>query len=223
MIMNIRHLKSTTLSLGAEALLYLAFLIGDWQGYPTGIIKYLSICLCFLWSLSLLRQKQWLIPAAMAFTLLADTFLLLLDQYYLLGVAAFCIVQTLYAIRLFDGSSHRWLMARLAVFGLVLIGLKLARLLDPLTAAAAYSFTQLTLSVLQSWVAKSPKALAAGLTLFWCCDACVGLHNILAYLPNFPLPQLIRAATFCMWLFYLPAQVLIVLSGTVQNRRAAAK
>ena len=44
---------------------------------------------------------------------------------------------------------------------------------------------------------------AIGLLLFTCCDICVGAWN-LGLLPGF--------TRIGMWLFYLPSQVLIVLS-----------
>ena len=46
-----------------------------------------------------------------------------------------------------------------------------------------------------------------GLLLFVGCDVCVGLHN----LAGLPAP-LSAFAQVGMWLFYLPSQVLIVLS-----------
>ena len=46
-----------------------------------------------------------------------------------------------------------------------------------------------------------------GLLLFVGCDVCVGLHN----LAGLPVP-LSAFAQVGMWLFYLPSQVLIVLS-----------
>lgn len=219
--MNTRYLKFTDgkLLVAVEVLLYLLFLSGDLMGKPTDVLKYVAICLCLLASLRQLREKQWMIPAAMAVTLVADTFLLLLNSHYEIGVMAFCIVQTIYAIKLGSRvtAAKTWWMIRAAVFGAALIGLGLAHQLDLLTALAAYSFSQLTVSAVQGWRQRgqSPqeRLLAAGLVLFWGCDLCVGLHNIAGYWPQFPLPGLLPAASFCMWLFYLPAQVLIVLSG----------
>lgn len=49
---------------------------------------------------------------------------------------------------------------------------------------------------------------AVGLLLFICCDICVGLWNLYP-----PPPRLLREfAQVGMWFFYLPSQVLIVLS-----------
>ena len=53
------------------------------------------------------------------------------------------------------------------------------------------------------------KLFFAGLCVFLCCDICVGLHNISAELPEW----LRRAADIGMWTFYLPSQVMLVLSG----------
>ena len=47
------------------------------------------------------------------------------------------------------------------------------------------------------------------LCLFLCCDVCVGLHNMPSALPEW----LQSAARIGMWTFYLPSQVMIVLSG----------
>ena len=48
-----------------------------------------------------------------------------------------------------------------------------------------------------------------GLVLFFCCDLCVGVHNAPGLFPA----GLTAFARVGMWLFYLPAQVLITLSG----------
>lgn len=55
--------------------------------------------------------------------------------------------------------------------------------------------------------------LAAGLWLFLLCDVCVGLRNQPSLLPG-----LAGAAQAGMWLFYLPGQVLLVLSGFPKRR-----
>ena len=50
---------------------------------------------------------------------------------------------------------------------------------------------------------------AAGLALFFCCDLCVGLHN----LPSLGSAGLHRFANVAMWGFYLPGQCLIRASA----------
>ena len=49
--------------------------------------------------------------------------------------------------------------------------------------------------------------------LFLLCDVCVGLRNQPSLLPG-----LAGAAQVGMWLFYLPGQVLLVLSGFPKRR-----
>ena len=74
---------------------------------------------------------------------------------------------------------------------------------------------QLSLNVLFAWARRGNTQgrtlLALGLSLFWCCDACVGLRNVGDYIASVPsrIPMLAGAA---IWWFYLPSQVLILLS-----------
>ena len=87
--------------LGVEAALYLGFLALDLLRPGSG------------WALPLKNgaggprsagtEDGRLVCAALAFTLAADWFLLILDSFYLAGVACFCVVQAIYLLRL-----HRW-------------------------------------------------------------------------------------------------------------------
>lgn len=210
------RLSPVHLFLGTEGALYLSFLALDLTGRPSTPLKYLSILLCLAAAAPLLRRGGRLFPAAMALTLFADTFLLLLNRCYLAGVLAFCCVQALYAARLFARTGPWSLLPRAALFALALAALGALDALDPLTAASAFSFSQLTVSAALAALTARRRSggglFAAGLALFWCCDACVGLHNLLSYLPGFPLPALVPLASFGMWLFYLPSQVLLLLS-----------
>ena len=49
----------------------------------------------------------------------------------------------------------------------------------------------------------------AGLVLFLCCDLCVAAFQFPEYLP----PAVFSFVRVGMWLFYLPGQALIALSG----------
>ena len=76
--------------LGVEGLLYGLFLYGDLTGGDTVLLKYGSILLCLLFSVFWsVRGGNQLVTAALAFTLGADTFLLLLYVWYLAGVLLF--------------------------------------------------------------------------------------------------------------------------------------
>ena len=81
-------------------------------------------------------------------------------------------------------------------------------LLSPLDLLAGAYFSFFACNVMQASGLEN-KLFFAGLCLFLCCDICVGLHNMPSVLPDW----LQSAARIGMWTFYLPSQVMIVLSG----------
>lgn len=86
---------------GLETALYLLFLALD--AFSTGGdgVKYLTIVVCLLAAVWSARHGgSRLMAWAMAFTLAADTFLLLLDRWYGAGIVLFCVVQGLYLARI---------------------------------------------------------------------------------------------------------------------------
>lgn len=214
--------------IGVETLLYIIFVLQDLWNVPSSVTKYLSICICVLAALYLMIEKgEMLILGAMAFTLLADTFLLLLDEYYILGVLAFCVVQTLYAGRLVSKSSGKSIVPRIVLFFVALVIINSFGVMDMLTVACAWSFSQLVSNVMHAFLIRNKFKggwhFVIGLLLFLGCDTCVGLNNLMEYIPEFPFSGIIPLAAFCMWIFYLPAQVLIVLSFWKTNRNKMEK
>lgn len=202
---------------GTEIMIYFIFIILDIMHLPSAELKYISIILCLAMAVYLfVTRHSKLILIGMVLTLFADTFLLLMDDYYVIGVLAFCVVQTLYAARLMKESDGKTVLPRLFLFFTALAVLEGIGTADILTIAAAWSFTQLFINVIHALVLRKRfqggNLFCLGLILFLCCDTCVGLNNLFIYFPRFFYPQLISAASFCMWVFYLPAQVLIVLS-----------
>ena len=199
--------------LGVESLLYGLFLYGDLTGGDTVLLKYGSILLCLLFSvLWSVRGGDKLVTAALVFTLGADTFLLLLDAWYLAGVLLFCAVQGLYLVRICRANGGRTLWPlRLGLLALALWVLARLEMLSLLNGVAALYFTTFLCNVIQSLSLRGTqlRLFSLGLILFLCCDVCVGAFN---------QPALVPAGVFSfaqvgMWLFYLPSQVLIALSG----------
>ena len=194
---------------------YLLFLCMDlFHGGAGSVpVKYAAIALCFFfsayWSV---RGGEWLVTAALAFTLGADTFLLLLDAQYLTGVLLFCVVQRLYLVRIlgFNGGHTLWPL-RLGLFAAALWLLMQLGMLSPLNGVTAFYFTTFLVNTVQSLVlrGKKQRLFALGLVLFLCCDLCVGAFNEPGLVPS----GVYSFARVGMWLFYLPAQVLITLSG----------
>lgn len=187
-------------------------------------VKFTAICLCAAAALTGAKSRDGrLVALALGFTVGADWFLLVRDDHYTLGVGLFIIVQLLYALRL-----YRWRGKKpcgpVAVLRLALVLLWAALswvepTLFPLWCAALY-FLNLCLNTVEAWMWKikgpgGPLAtrFAWGLLLFVGCDVCVGLWNISLFLPP-PLAEFSRVG---MWLFYLPSQVLIVLSQRLEG------
>lgn len=213
--------------LTAELGLYLTFLAGDLLGLPTDRIKFASIVLCVLAVLGGIRHlRERFVPAALLLTLAADVFLLWTDAY-LAGVLLFCIVQSIYAARLMYWRAQlrhfRWtdhlqsVTWRLFLYGMALVLLRLFSVVSVLAAAALRSFTQLTVNMAEAWQLRreaGARMFALGLSLFWACDLCVGLRFV------WTGSDFSAALGFLIWLFYVPAQVCLVLSGlwTAQRR-----
>lgn len=197
-----------------EAILYAAFLIWDLTvgGPGSNPIKFAGILLCLAYSLYLSRQGGCrLVSAALALTVLADVFLLLLNAHYALGILLFCGVQGLYFIRIVRGGGRNLWGLRLGLFLLSLVVLNLLGLLIPLNILALFYFTNFFCNALASLSCsgRSMRLFSIGLWLFLCCDVCVGLFQN----PQLVPPAVSAFVSVGMWLFYLPAQVLIALSG----------
>ncbi|MGM9575718.1 MAG: lysoplasmalogenase family protein [Oscillospiraceae bacterium] len=197
--------------IAVQAALYASFLWLDMSGADgSKWIKYASIVLCLGFSVFLsARGGEKLVTAAMCFTLAADTFLLLLDTSYAAGVALFCVVQALYFVRIYRANGRRSaLSARFVLLLAAVAALWILDMLSPLNLLAALYFTTFLCNAAQSLSIKNA-LFSAGLILFLCCDICVGVHNAPELFPA----GLSSFADIGMWLFYLPSQVLITLSG----------
>lgn len=201
--------------LAAEGICYLAFLWRDLEAGGAGStpIKYASILLCALFSLlwALLGGGDRLVALALALTAGADTFLLELDVHYGYGLLLFCAVQLCYFFRIFLVCRRSIWGARLGLFLLSLAALHALGLLIPLNVLALFYFTNFLCNARLSLFCSGRRfrIFSLGLFLFLCCDVCVAA---------FQFPEAIPAAAYDfvrvgMWLFYLPGQVLIALSG----------
>lgn len=197
--------------------LWLVFLFLDLTRMAdTTFIKFAAICLCALTALTGVNTADGkLVAGALCLTVAADLFLLVRDDHLLFGLLLFLAVQSLYALRLYRLRPHPrrapllYLRAGLALVWAVLFVIEPT--LRLLWTAALY-FLNLCLNAIDA-CALTRKGVplgkfAAGLLLFLCCDLCVGGWNIALFLPDAPA-EFVRVG---MWLFYLPSQVLIVLS-----------
>ena len=128
-----------------EGALYLSFLALDLlsPGPLSTALKYAALLLCLLMALAgASRGGDRLVAAALAMTVAADLFLLVLDRWYLLGILLFYGVQVAYMVRICKANGgHALLIPRFLLFSLLLVSLYQLELFTPETAAAALYFS----------------------------------------------------------------------------------
>ena len=200
----------TAAFLAAAALLYPAFLLLDLTGrhYPAMWLKDIAVLLCLGAALFFaFRGGDRLIALAVGFAVAADALLLVAGEYWPVGILLFLCVQTVCLVRLRLWGAPAALPLRGGAVLLMGLILTLSGLTTPLNLLAALYFSQLLSNTVLAWHLRRIR-FAAALTLFVCCDACIGLYHTVPM-----TPALSRAAALGMWLFYLPAQVLFVLCG----------
>jgi len=200
----------TTAFLITEGILYGAFIALELTGQNrlTLWLKDISVLLCLGTALFFaFRGGDRLITLAVGFAAAADAFLLVAGEYWPAGILLFLCVQTvcMLQLRLWGAPGAPLLRAGLPLLlALILHTLNLA---SPLNLLAALYFSQLLINTLLAWQLRRIM-FAAALTLFVCCDLCIGLYHTLSL-----SPALSHVIALGMWLFYLPAQVLFVLSA----------
>lgn len=197
--------RQVAIFLTLSGILYAVFLLLDLtRAADSTLLKYSSILLCFGFSLTRCRtQDGRLVALALALTVTADWFLLVLERYDLVGVLLFCAVQLLYQIRLrFWREKYQGGRAVPRLIRLLPVVLLLEQI-DLLSAVSLLYFVNLCCNLWEAWHISYNTRFAVGLTFFVCCDICVGAWN-LGICQSF--------ARLGMWLFYLPSQVCIVLS-----------
>ncbi len=214
--------------------LWLVFLFLDLTNMADSTwVKFAAICLCCLTAfLGCKTADGKLVALALCFTVGADWFLLVRNDHYTLGIGLFIIVQLLYAYRLYQlrggwpspaGLSLRLLCLAALLMGTVCFayfaytwrdGPSRYSLFQTLwsffaTLLPLFYFVNLCVNAAEAFVlGKKHRAFAWGLLLFILCDICVGAYNL----------GLFTSFTWwSSWLFYLPSQVLIVLSQETES------
>ena len=152
-------------------------------------IKFAGIALCFVVSALLsARGGEVLVTVAVGLSAAADILLLIMDAHYADGVMLFFVAQILYFVRIYraNGRKSAWPL-RLFLFMAAVAIMAQFGLLSPLDLLAGAYFSFFACNVMQA----------------------SGSDNMPAVLPDW----LQSAARIGMWTFYLPSQVMIVLSG----------
>lgn len=180
--------------------------------------SYAAIVACFLYALAYRNNK--FILGGLACTLGADFFLVVCSpMQQLWGMVFFLGAQTLYAAMLHTSRPCKgFLFARIALTAIAaaITAVILKSKTDALAVISLCYYVNLIFNIILAFVQfKTYKLFAIGLIFFLLCDTVIGLQVMAgAYLP---IPEALHRIIFApfnlAWLFYLPSQVLIALSG----------
>lgn len=207
----------------AEAAIYITFIVYDFA-YDNGLIyvKYAGILICFIFAaigIYFYGKDAVIVTCALVFTAISDLFILVMQHYMEAGLATFIITQLIYFARIYLTNGKKpyislGVRAVATAIPFTVLG-ALGQLNSALVVLCCIYFPQLVINAAESaTLIKTDKKYILffiGLVLFLLCDICVGLFNLENVGAAIP-PNITQFARFAIWIFYLPAQVLIVLS-----------
>lgn len=181
-------------------------------------IKYIGILLCLAitgLNCAFYGNDAKVMLGALFFTAVSDLIILVLNVNYIFGVCTFIITQLFYFARIYliNGKKpYISIAVRVALMVIAVIILAVTDKLTLLTGICSIYFPLLVCNCVESiFLIKFSKQYILffiGLLLFVGCDICVGLDNLGL---NFPA-NVAQIINILIWTFYLPSQVLIVLS-----------
>jgi len=196
-------------------LLYLVILSLDFLSLPghqwLDELKFASILLCFLFAVALYwtstnKRDSKFVVMGLFFTVIADVNLVLMNEH-VLGVFFFCLVQLTYLKRL----TSRYFRFSVIVATIAMLSAFFISSQTLYVLAGLYAFLILSVTT-ATWASKLPQfnkqCASWGMILFILCDLHVALGNQL------PVDYWYDALAHNMvWLFYLPSQTLLAMSG----------
>lgn len=202
--------------------LYIIFLYMDFYNKRLFIssnnAKFISILLCFIIAIldgisKGITRDISLLQGGLFLTLIADYIFLIYNKGFPIAIGLFIVVQILYIIRYSRGKTlpkFIFLIISFLIISTIHLYINLfIREVDIIIPMAVFYGICLLLSLRESIIAyknnvyPSPnrELILIGMILFLLCDINVGLYNIL------------KGPFIFIWLFYLPSQLLLALSG----------
>ncbi len=191
------------------------------------VSSFAAIALCFLYAVVNLKKSGTLLTAGLACTVAADVFLVVCSPIERLwGMVFFTLAQTMYAIKLHLESRNKKVLVLRVVLTVAIESAALIVLkdkLDVLAAVSVFYYANLFVNIIEAFtVFKKGRLFAVGLVLFLLCDTVIGLQVMSDLYLQIPESSVVYKILFMpfnlSWFFYLPAQVLIALSGSVKRR-----
>lgn len=171
-----------------------------------------------------------LICPGLIFTAISDWFLLFCDDIFP-GLVTFCIVQTIYLVVIMGADARNSILLFIVRLGIGIIGMMILseavpdqKLLIATVVFYGISFIgnifhllveTLSKRIPQKCIFAKPVLFLTGMILFFMCDVNVLLFNLRGYTGvDSPFLRLLEnTASVLIWAFYLPGQVMIVLSA----------
>lgn len=183
---------------------------------------YLAIVLVALFTLVTIKGDRvgHLIRLGIAFTLVADYFLVIAADSQLEGVIAFIAVQVCYfAYTLVREKRTRVRYINIASRAVLMVGLVIAAFAvlgegaDALAIASVLYYGNLVANAVFAFLlGKRERIFAIGLVLFAMCDIWIGLEVLFSSYLGSDLMNFVYSANYNLpWIFYQPSQVLIGL------------
>ena len=225
-----------------EAILYTLYLTLDLRFQHTltlsDIFKYAGIVVCFFYTCYISRKHPSAKGKAIylvwcAFLVLFSDYCLLFTHHYLPGILIFAAVQCLYFMyQAGPRRLPRFFIEALAIaFPAAIVLTLIWGLHSFLIYPAAFYMALLVINVahaFRQWhhnPCRQHLYFAVGLLLYGLCDLNVGFMNAPGFFSDvtpaalhvLAAPAVQEMTTYAMWLFYLPAQVLIALSLNPDN------
>lgn len=197
------------------------YLTADWSNG----IKLLSIVVCFMYLLMTYKPSKSsfdhaLMIIVLGMTLFADTILLFSDQI-LMGLLLFVGVQLLYSFRITNiwSITHKYWYCYVAIAlitgTVIFIQNEILLMGVVLFYGVLFIVNLRLLLMIYNQNLQKHRYFTIGFVLFLICDINVLLFNIL---PSYDVLNSFHEFTrISMWFFYLPAQVLLSLSGVNEN------
>lgn len=192
------------------------------------VVRYFVIICAFLFSVLFISKDKnsYLTAGALAFTLIADLFLVLSDPTrQLAGMIFFCGAQAFHAARVhffFETKRAKNITLILRAASVAVIQIVTFAVLgdgyDALAAVSMLYFTNIILNTTFAFVNfKKQPVYAIGMLLFVFCDIFVGLSSALGrYLPvsqSSIIYKIAHPPFDAVWAFYAPSQTLIAISS----------
>ncbi|MBR4767368.1 MAG: hypothetical protein IK088_00135 [Lachnospiraceae bacterium] len=222
--MKEKVLKGITIAwLVIESVLFLTIsiirIIGEFPAILCQLTTFLSFLTAVAGAVILKRKELVFLSIAMCFTVAADVFLVWIDGFYEIAVTIFLFAQIMHFLRL-AAAGRPWktsLMIRIitTVLGIVLV--ITFRMVSYLTVAGVLYAAEILINTVDSGIIMRKQRrfswCFAGFILFLLCDVTVGLRGIGNELRlSYQADDIIGRLT---WIFYIPSQVGIVLSGVL--------